>query len=149
MASRYGLQIRAATGADAAGLSDLMRAAGRPVLEAALAARLEALRSADGAALVAVEWGPPSGVVALNWGWTLEEDHPVAVLGLLLVGPDERRRGIGRTLLKAASQAARLAGCDTMLMRAGADEPSLAAFSAATGFSPAGTLQVRPLRKKG
>ncbi len=148
MSPRYGLRIRAAAGADAAGLSDLMRAAGRPVADGALAARLEALRPADGAALVAIEWGPPSGVVALNWCRTLDDDRPVAVLGLLLVGPDERRRGIGRTLLKAASQAARVAGCGTMLIHAAAD-PSLAAFCAATGFEPAGTLQVRPLRKKG
>ena len=149
MAGRYGLQIRAATAADAAGLADLMRAAGRPVAVDALAARLDAFRPEVGVALLALEWGPPSGVAALTWGPRLDDDRPVAVLGMLLVGPDERRRGIGRLLLKAASQAARVAGCGTMLLHAAPDEPSLAAFCEATGFSPAGTLHLRPLRKKG
>ena len=149
MASRYGLQIRAATAADAAGLADLMRAAGRPVAVGALAARLEAFQPAVGVALLAIEWGPPSGVAAVTWCPTLDDDRPVAILDTLLVGPDERRRGIGRMLLKAASQAARVAGCGTMLLHAPPDEPSLAAFCDATGFSAGGALHLRPLRKKG
>ncbi len=149
MSTRYGLRIRAAVGADAVGLSELMGAAGRPVPAGTLAARLDAVHPGAGATLIALEWGPPSGVVALNWCRTLDADLPVAVLSLILVGPDERRRGIGRTLLKAASQAARVAGCGTMLVCAPADAPDLAAFCEATGFARAGALHVRPLRKKG
>ena len=149
MAGRYGLQIRAATAADAAGLADLMRAAGRSVAVGALATRLEAFQPHVGVALLAIEWGSPSGVAALTWCPTLDDDRPLAVLGMLLVGPDERRRGIGRLLLKAASQSARAAGCGAMLLHAAPDEPSLAAFCEATGFSAGGALHLRPLRKKG
>ena len=75
----------------------------------ALTDRLEALRQEPGTVLLALEWGPPSGVIALNWFRTLEDDHPVAQISALFVAPDDRRRGIGRMLLKAGAQAARAA----------------------------------------
>ena len=78
MASRYGLEIRAATAADAAGLSELLRAAGQTVSPAVLAERLDALRQAPGAALVAMEWGPPSGLVLLHWYRSLDASAPTA-----------------------------------------------------------------------
>jgi GNAT superfamily N-acetyltransferase len=146
MGNRYGLEIRAATSADAPGLAELFVNAGHPVLAHDLADRLDAMRQANGTVLLALEWGPPSGVVAVSWQQTLLKDRPVAQITTLLVGPDERRRGIGRLLLKAASQAARVAGCGTLEVPA--DEPSLAAFCEATGFAASGTRFVRPLRKK-
>ena len=152
MASRYGLRIRAAVGsADAAEIAELARAVGHPVPAGTLAARLDALQAAGaGVALVAVEWGPPSGLVVLGWSRTLEHDLPVARISTFVVAPDERRRGIGRALLKAASQAARVAGCGLLILpvATGAD-PSLGAFCEATGFALEGSLYARPLRKKG
>ncbi|MCJ2033950.1 GNAT family N-acetyltransferase [Methylobacterium sp. J-068] len=146
MASRYGLEIRAAGPADAAGLSELLGASGHPTPPGVLAERLDALRQGHGAALIALEWGPPSGLVVLHWYRTLEATLPVAQISTLLVGPDERRRSIGRLLLKAASQAARSAGCGDIELRT--DQPELRAFADATGFLKPGTLSVRPLRKK-
>lgn len=148
MASRYGLEIRAAAGTDAAGLSVLMRAAGYPTAPEVLAERLDALRQGSGAALVAAEWGPPSGLILLHWYRTLEADLPVAQVTTLLVGPEERRRGIGRLLLKAGAQAARSAGCGTLQLLIDPEQPTLHAFADATGFLGGGTVLVRPLRKK-
>ena len=149
MAGRYGLQIRAATGADAPGIAELLGAAGRPVAVPALAARLEALAEGPGTAvLLALEWGPPSGLVLLTWGRTLEADQPVARIGTLLVGPGERRRGIGRLLLKAAAQAARAAGCGTLHLSAPAGDQSVRAFCEANGFTEAGAVYARPLRRR-
>lgn len=147
MASRYGLQIRAATGADAAGLATLLESAGQTASAATLAARLEALQGGSGVVLLALEWGPPSGAVALSWFGTLDADLATAEITLLLVGPDERRRGIGRMLLKAAAQAARSAGCGTLRLTAAAD-PSIEAFCAASGFEPIGPGFARNLRKR-
>ncbi|MDR7038550.1 GNAT superfamily N-acetyltransferase [Methylobacterium sp. BE186] len=149
MGNRYGLEIRTATAADAAGLAELMGAAGHPVPVHALAERLDAMRYGHGTALLALEWGPPSGIVALHWYPDLKQASPVAQVTMLLVGPEERRRGIGRQLLKAASQAARMAGCATLQLLAEADQPDLRAFCAATGFSEGAGCLVRPLRKKG
>lgn len=148
MAGRYGLQIRAATPADAPGLAELMEAAGRPLSAAVLAARLDALRQEPGVALVALEWGPPSGLVVATWFRTLASDAPLAHVTTLLVGPDERRRGIGRTLLKAASQAARAAGCGTLRTVAEAGDSGTHGFCLANGFTGTQTLFTRALRKK-
>jgi aminoglycoside 6'-N-acetyltransferase I len=146
MTSRYGLEIRAATQADAAGLAELFAASGHPTTSGELADRLAALKQDSGAVLLALEWGPPSGVVAVAWHRRLEAPHPVAQIITLLVGPDNRRRGIGRLLVKAAAQAARSAGCNQIELLATDD--SLQAFGTASGFSPGGARLIRGLRKK-
>jgi GNAT superfamily N-acetyltransferase len=147
--TRYGLEIRAAGGGDAAGLRGLMEAAGGAVSVRGLADRLENIRQMQGAALLAAEWGPPVGVVLLHWYWTLQADQPTAQITTLLVAQDERRRGIGRLLVKAAAQTARVAGCGALELLAAPDARALHAFCEATGFLAAGTRFFRPLRKKG
>ena len=149
MKSRRGLEIRAATSADAPGLCELLSAAGHAVAPRALADRLDAVRQAPGTVLLAAEWGPPSGMVVLHWYPTIDADQPTAQITTLLVGPEERRRGIGRLLVKAASQAARVAGCGVLELLAPPDQPALQDFCRATGFTEAGTCFVRPLRKSG
>ena len=78
----------------------------------------------------------------------LDFAEPIAQITTLLVAPDDRRRGLGRLLLKAAAQAARTAGCDGLEMVLPPDRPDLEAFCAATGFVAAGTRLTRPLRKR-
>ena len=148
LGQRYGLEIRAATAADAAGLAELLAQAGRRIDPHRLAERLEALRQEGGSVLIALAWGPPSGLVAFHRHRVLDADLAVARIDALLVGPEERRRGIGRLLLKAASQAARVAGCGTLHMDVGPDQADLHAFCAATGFTPGATVFERPLRKR-
>jgi GNAT superfamily N-acetyltransferase len=114
-----------------------------------LAERLAALRRGPGAAFIASEWGPPSGVVALHWHQTLGDARPVAQVSTLLVAEDSRRRGVARLLLKTASQAARSKDCGTLQLLAGPAQADLAAFCAATGFSNDGALFARALRKRG
>jgi aminoglycoside 6'-N-acetyltransferase I len=147
--TRRGLEIRAASSTDAPGLSELLSAAGHSISPRALADRLDAMRQDPGTALLAAEWGPPSGFVLLHWYRPLDADQPTAQITTLVVGPDDRRRGIGRLLVKAAAQAARVAGCGALELLAAADEQTLREFCRATGFIEAGTHFVRPLRKKG
>lgn len=146
MNTRRGLEIRAATFADAPDLAELLSRAGLRIAAAGLAARMAALQG-SGTVLLALEWGPPSGLVALHWYRSLASALPVAQIDLLLVGPGERRRGLGRLLVKAAAQAARVAGCGTLDVAATPDQQELVAFSQATGFTQAGRLLTRPLRK--
>ena len=148
MTGRYGLEIRAAVPADASGLAALLEAAGRPLPVRTLAERLEELRDGRGTALLALDWGPTTGLVTLHWYRTLHGPLPTAQVTTLFVMPDDRRRGIGRLLVKAAAQAARVAGCGALEMLVG-DDPGLHAFSLATGFAPAGERHQRTLRKKG
>lgn len=148
LGARHGLEIRAAAAADAVGLAALLGAAGRAADPHLLAERLEAIRQHGGRALIAVAWGPPSGIVVLHWHRTLEAALPAAQITTILVGPDERRRGVGRLLLKAAAQAARTAGCGTLELLAPPDRPDLVAFARETGFEPVAGCFARPLRKK-
>ena len=148
MKSRYGLEIRAATGADAVGLSELLDAAGHSTSPLAVTERLDAIKKEPGAALVASDWGPPTGLVLLHWYQTLDAAQPTAQITTLLVDPDERRRGIGRLLVKAASQTARAAGCGALELLVAPGKQALDEFCHATGFSDAGTRFVRQLRKK-
>lgn len=147
--SRHGLEIRAATGADTPGLSALLAEAGQEIAPHEIAARLDALRRGQGMALVALEWGPPSGIVTLHWHQTLQAARPVAQIALLLVAAADRRRGIGRVLVEAAAQAARSAGCGSLELMARPDQPSLQAFGRALGFAEAGLRLMRSLRKRG
>lgn len=149
MTSRYGLEIRAATAADAPGLAELLAEVGQDSAGRVMAARVEALRLGPGTVLIAQEWGPPSGVIALHWYPSLLEDRPVAQVTLLLVGRDSRRRGIGRLLVKAAAQAARSAGCGALEMALAEADESLRGFCAATGFAEGGARFTRSLRRQG
>jgi len=148
MTSRHGLEIRAATAADAPGMATLLAASGHNLNAAELAERLAALRGGNAAALLAVQWGPPSGLLVMAWYPTLEAARPVALVSTLLVAADDRRQGIGRLLIKAAAQAARVAGCGDMMIAAGANAPSLQEFCRATGFSETGPHFIRSLRKQ-
>jgi aminoglycoside 6'-N-acetyltransferase I len=147
---RYGLEIRGAAATDAPGLAALLADLGAgSVPPPVLAARLDAMAKAGGTILIALEWGPPSGVVALQAVTDLAASHPAGLLTTLGVAPDARRRGIGRLLIKAASRSARLAGCDRLLLPAAGRSPDLAAFAAATGFTPEDGFLVRPLLRRG
>lgn len=148
MSNRYGLEIRSATPADAAGLAELLGACGVAIAPRALAERIEALRQDRGSALLALAWGPPSGLIVLHWHATLVDVHPVAAVSTLAVAPDERRQGIGRLLLKAGAQAARAAGCGVLRLDAEAEAASLRGFCAATGFAETAARYERPLRKR-
>jgi aminoglycoside 6'-N-acetyltransferase I len=145
--TRYGLEIRAAAAADAPGVAELLSTAGETISARALADRLEAIQRESGSALIAAGWGPAIGLVLLHWYRTLEADQPTAQITLLLVAPDERRRGIGRLLVKAAAQTARAAGCGALELLAGTEDPELLGFCSASGFVQGGRRFVRPLRK--
>lgn len=147
MASRYGLSIRAADPGDAEGLVTLFRASGLALAGRGLEMRLGEIHNQNGAVLLATEWGPPTGVIAIHWHWTLATEMKVSTITAFVVDPDQRRRGVGRLLLKAASQAARSAGCGDLRLSASAGNDGLLAFCLATGFADDGSMFARALRK--
>ncbi|PIB91925.1 GNAT family N-acetyltransferase [Caulobacter sp. FWC2] len=149
MSSRYGLSVRAAQISDAEGLAELLSTAGQAVAKDRLAQRLPALLDQPGVLLIAEEWGPPSGVIAAHWKTVLTADLKVGSISMLLVDPERRRNGIARLLLKAASQAARSAGCGELILDAPAEPGDLRAFCLATGFVRTGEAFTRALRKRG
>jgi len=148
MTLRYGMEIRAATAAEAPGLAAFLTAAGHVIDPRVLAERLAALRDTPSAALVAVRWGPQSGLVVFHWYRTLQAQRPIAQITTLVVSEEERRRGVGRLLIKAAAQAARTAGCGDLEIATTSAALSLREFCRATGFAEAGQRFVRSLRKQ-
>ena len=149
MPNRYGLAIRAAHAGDAEGIAALLRAAGLTTDHRGLAGRLEEIPAQAGLVLLAEDWGPPSGVLALRWSWTLTDALKLAEVTMLVVDPEQRRKGIARLLLKAAARAARSAGCGELRLLAPEAVEGLVPFCAATGFDRTGETFARPLRKRG
>jgi GNAT superfamily N-acetyltransferase len=148
MSSRYGLSVRAAQSGDVDGLAELLATAGLVIPRDRLASRLSALQDQPGALLIADEWGPPSGLIAVHWHAVLTADLKVGWISALLVDPERRRNGVARLLLKAASQAARAAGCGELMLHPAAEPSDLGAFCLATGFVDTGATFTRPLRKR-
>ncbi|WP_426000141.1 GNAT family N-acetyltransferase [Caulobacter sp. DWR1-3-2b1] len=148
MSSRHGLSIRAADSGDVDGLAELLKTAGLTIVRDKLASRLGAMQDQPGVLLIADEWGPPSGVIALHWHSVLTADLKVGWISALLVDPDRRRNGVARLLIKAASQAARSAGCGELVLRAPIEPGDLRTFCLATGFAESGEVFTRALRKR-
>jgi GNAT superfamily N-acetyltransferase len=141
------MEVRAANAGDAPGLVELLGAAGLVLDAQEITHRLAAVRQAGGTALIGTQWGPPSGIVILHWYSTLDEAGPTAQISTFIVAPDDRRRGVGRLLLKSAAQAARSAGCVRLALITATGDASLSGFCRATGFAAAGPRFVRSLRK--
>jgi GNAT superfamily N-acetyltransferase len=146
---RHGLSIRSADSGDVDGLSELLRTAGVTLARDRLALRLSAVQDQPGGVLIAEEWGPPSGLIAVHWHAVLTADLKLGWISALLVDPARRRSGIARLLLKTASQAARSAGCGELILSSAAGSGELRAFGLATGFVEAGEVFTRSLRKRG
>jgi len=149
VSSRHGLSIRSADIGDVDGLAELFRTTGLKIQRDQLAARLTVLHTQPGVLLIADEWGPPSGLIAIHWHALLTADLKLGWISALLVDPARRRNGIGRLLLKAASQAARSAGCGEVVLSSPPGTGDLRAFCLATGFAETGAVLARPLRRRG
>lgn len=126
----------------------LLRQIGHELSPREAAERLDALRQASGSAvLVAAGFGPVIGLVALHWCGVLQQARPVARITALVVDEAERRRGIGRLLVKAGAQAARVAGCDMLELTTAPDQEAAQAFWRAIGFAQSTPGFSRALRK--
>ena len=146
---RRGIDLRAAVPADAADLARLLGRLGHAVDARGAAERLDALaRDPAAAVLVAADYGPVVGLLAMRWGAELLHARPVARITLLVVDEAERGRGIGRLLLKAGAQAARLAGCDLLELAAVPYGGPGESFCRALGFERTVAGYARSLRKK-
>lgn len=144
-----GIDIRGVTQADAADVAGLLGQLGYPTTPRDVALRLETLaRDPDATVLVASGYGPVVGVVVVNWCHMLHHPRPLARLTTLVVDDRERGSGIGRMLVKAASQAARMAGCDVLELTTGAQREAAHAFYRAIGFEQSSLRFSRSLRRR-
>ncbi len=144
-----GIDIRGALQADASDVAGLLGQLGYPMESRDVASRLEALaRDPDATVLVAIGYGPVVGLVVVNWCHMLHQARPLARITTLVVDDHERGSGIGRMLVKAASQAARMAGCDVLELTTGVRREAAHAFYRAIGFEQSSLRFSRSLRRK-
>ncbi len=140
-----GVDVRSAAPSDAADIAGLLGEVGEAVAARTVAMRLERM-SRDSAVLVATGFAPAIGVVALHWSRGVISDAALARVDVLVVGEQDRGRGVGRLLLKSASRLARAAGCDMLEIVVGDGGDG---FLVATGFARCGQVLRRPLRRRG
>jgi aminoglycoside 6'-N-acetyltransferase I len=145
---RQGVEVRGAVPADAADIARLIGQLGYPMPPQEAADRLAmVMQDGQGSLLVAADYGPVVGVIALHWCPMLQEARPVARITTLVVDEQERGRGIGRILLKAGAQAARQAGCDVLELTSGLRRKEAHEFYRAQGFVDTSLRFSRPLRR--
>ena len=110
--------------------------------------RLEAMaRDPDATVLVAIGYGPVAGLIAVNWCRMLHHARPLARITTLVVDDNQRGSGVGRMLVKAGAQAARMAGCDVLELTTGVQREEAHAFYRAIGFEHSSLRFSRSLRR--
>jgi len=67
-----------------------------------------------------------------NFSWS---GRPFAILENVIVSRDHRQQGIGRQILRAATEKAQAMNCYKVALMTGSDEPATHAFYRSAGFS--------------
>ena len=115
------IKIRRAKNSDAAQIAELCGQLGYPAKPAEIAQRLRKIKPANRHAVLVAEWSDRNKRKVIGWlhvslSPLLEVQLRAEVNGLV-VDDDERSRGNGAFLLRAAEQWARSRGCKNMSVR--------------------------------
>ena len=115
------IKIRRAKSSDAAQIAELCGQLGYPAKPAEIAQRLRKIKPANRHAVLVAEWSDRNKRKVIGWlhvslSPLLEVQLRAEVNGLV-VDDDERSRGTGAFLLRAAEQWARSRGCKNMSVR--------------------------------
>lgn len=134
-ASKQGsLQIRHATGGDAARLADLAGQLGYPTTQQEMKDRISLLKKGgDCAVFVAVSHGQVVGWIHVGTRYLLEM-RPCGEVWGLIVADGERSLGTGARLLSAAEEWARKHGCESMAVRSNVIRERAHAFYEREGY---------------
>jgi GNAT superfamily N-acetyltransferase len=115
MSGMAAVQLRPIRRQDASRLADLLGELGYPTTEAAVHERLDYWLDDPASWLIgAVDDGDLVGVAALHVKPMLEVTGKAGRLGALVVDERYRSRGVGQSLVTAAEEQARAAGCVKM-----------------------------------
>ena len=137
--------IRDARAADAAAIAGLLGQLGYPTEPAAVKARLERLVIVGDRVVVAELAGVVVGLAHLHVSPTIELDRPAAKLGALVVSETHRRQGIGRALVDAAENEARLRGSGVFFLTTSGRRDETHSFYESLGLEETGRRYGRTL----
>jgi GNAT superfamily N-acetyltransferase len=140
--------IRRATYQDADVISQLLGQLGYPAGAADIDRRLRLLDKSDNAILVAEANGKVVGVTALHRMNVLHAALPVGYIIAFVVAEGARGAGAGRTLLSAAEQWARDAGCDKLTVTSAEHRDDAHKFYPACGMPYSGRRFSKSLSAK-
>jgi GNAT superfamily N-acetyltransferase len=141
------IDVRPARDDDASAVAELLGHLGYPAPPAEIPARLARLRANDDAeTLVAVADGRVVGLATVHARDVLHHARPVAQLTALVVPPDMRGRGVGRTLVAAVERWAATRGADRLVLTTALHRAEAPAFYERLGFEHTGRRYARHLR---
>ena len=110
------LTVRDAQAVDAGAVAGLLTQLGYPVDAPMVEARLQRLAVVGDRVVVAELEGRVVGLGHLQVAPAIEYDRPAARIGALVVDERHRGRGVGRALVKALEDEARLRGCEVLCL---------------------------------
>ena len=139
------LTIRDARPDDSHAIAELLGQLGYPTDGAAVAGRLERLRIVGDRVVVADADGAVAGLAHLQVSPAIEHERPAAKLAALVVDEARRGEGIGRALLAAMEDEARLRGCELLYLTTSERRDDAHAFYEHIGLEHTGRRYSRAL----
>jgi GNAT superfamily N-acetyltransferase len=140
-----GLTIRDARADDAAAMAELLGQLGYPATGSAVVGRLERLVIVGDRVVVADIDGIVAGLAHLQVNPAIEHDRPAAKLAALVVDESHRGQGIGRALVAAIEDEARLRGCALLFLTTSDRRDAAHAFYEQIGLEQTGRRYSRAL----
>jgi aminoglycoside 6'-N-acetyltransferase I len=141
------LTVRDARSSDAEEIARLLAQLGYPTASSAVSERLERLAVVGDRVFVADFDGRAVGLAHLQVTPALERERPAAKIGALVVEEAQRGRGVGRALVQAVADEARLRGCELLFLTSSEGRDDAHAFYEQLGFEPTGRRYSRTLRE--
>jgi GNAT superfamily N-acetyltransferase len=139
------LTIRDAQAADAPAVAGLLGQLGYPTEPSAVERRLQRLQVVGDRVVVAEVEANVVGLAHLQVTPALERELPAAKIGALVVDDAHRGRGIGRALVQAIEDEARLRGCELMFLTTAERRGAAHAFYERLGLEHTGRRYGRTL----
>jgi len=138
------IDVRPARDDDAPAVAELLAHLGYPAPVADIPARLARLRArGDADTLVATADGRVVGLATVHARDVLHHAHPVVQLTALVVPPEMRGRGVGRTLVRAVERWAAARGADRLVLTTALHRAEAPAFYERLGFEHTGRRYAR------
>lgn len=139
------LTVRDAQAADSAAVAGLLTELGYPVDPPMVESRLQRLAVVGDRVVVAELEGEVVGLGHLQVAPTIEYDRPAAKIGALVVEEAHRGQGIGRALVLALEDEARLRGCELLFLTTSEHRDDAHAFYERVGLQQTGRRYGRTL----